>query len=207
MSQLTKKTFLVAKKIGMSTYISEEGQAIAVTVLKKVDSAVIEHKKEDVIGYNSTLIAYEPSKKINKPKKGLFAKHKKELFKHLIELRDEHLDEVLIDQFEINDQIVIQSKSKGRGFSGTIKRHNFRRGPMGHGSKSHRIPGSIGQCSTPSKVMKGKRMAGQYGNAQTKQKSQIVLVNKDENILFVKGSCAGSNGSFVYVYGKKVTEG
>ena len=207
MSTTTKQIFLVTKKLGMSTHITDDGQAIPVTILKKVDSVVIDHKKEESVGYDSTLVAYELSNKINKPQKGLFEKFKKDMYKHLIELRNEHIDDLSIDHFDKNDIVLLHSKSKGRGFSGTIKRHNFRRGPMGHGSKSHRIPGSIGQCSTPSKVMKGKRMAGQYGNTNIKTKSQIVLVNSEDNILYIKGSCAGANGSFVYVYGNKSLEG
>ena len=193
---------LILRKVGMTSFITSEGQVLPATVLKKIESDVIYHKHKKELGYDSTIVGYDISDKINRAKRGFFKKNKKSNFKHLIELRDVHLDTVNIDDFEEGNKVKIRSKTKGRGFSGTIKRHNFRRGPMTHGSKSHRIPGSIGQCSTPSKVMKGKKMAGQYGFGFKIQSTTLLSVNKEIDTILVKGSCPGSNGSYVYMYGE-----
>lgn len=199
MNKITKVLF--GKKEGMTSLISEDGELINVTVLSVLESDVIYKKNIETDGYVATVCGYKKEDNINKPKQGLFSKYKKDNYKKIYECRDLELDSISIDQFEENEIIKIKSVSKGKGFQGTIKRHGFARGPKTHGSKSYRIPGSIGQCSTPSKVMKGKKMAGQTGSDLITAKSKIIKIDPDNNLVFLKGSVAGSKNSDVILVG------
>ena len=194
---------LITKKKGMTSLITDDGVVTGVTILELIESEVVEDRTIDKNGYTAKVIGYQKSSNLIKPKKGFFDKVSKQYYKRTIECRDCVQKDLSVDLFSENEQVVLRSKSKGRGFSGTIKRHNFRRGPKTHGSKSYRIPGSIGQCSTPSKVMKGKRMAGQYGNKFVSHKTIVLKIDQENNLLFVKGGVAGANNSTIFVQGKE----
>ena len=146
-------------------------------------------------------------KMINKPIKGIYAKNNIELKRYLKEIRVEEFDKeykpgdsIDITIFKAGDRIKITGNSKGKGFAGVIKRHNFHRGRMSHGSHAHRITGAVGMCATPAKIQKGKKMPGRMGGKRmTLPKVEIIDVIADENLILVKGSVPGPRGSMVYL--------
>jgi large subunit ribosomal protein L3 len=144
---------------------------------------------------------------LTKPAKGHFEKHgAKSGFRYLREVRleeggaFEEGQEITVEQFAIGDIVDVIGTSKGKGFAGTVKRHNFHRGPMSHGSMNHRAPGSIGMSAYPSRVIKGKKLPGQMGNARVTQKNlEVVDVRPDENLLLVKGAIPGPRQGLVFI--------
>ncbi len=195
-----KKQFLVGKKIGMSQIIDENGKVIPVTVVKAFENEIIGFRTVDKDGYNSVRIGYDAcqDKKLSKPSKGQFSSES--YYRHIKEFRVNSTDEfelnskVDLTTFEINSKFNLQSKTIGRGFTGSIKAWNHQRGPMSHGSKNHRLIGSIGQATTPGNVKKGKRMHTRYGNETvTIQNLTLVLVDGDH--LFFKGAIPGKNNT------------
>jgi large subunit ribosomal protein L3 len=155
-------------------------------------------------GYNSIQVAYGAKKleRLNKAKQGHLKKIGDQGFKYLGEFRVENPEEyklgqqLCVDDFEKDQYVRLTGTSIGKGFAGNQKRHNFSRGPMTHGSKNHRLPGSIGAGSTPGRVYPGKKMAGHLGNAKvTLKNTKILYVNVEENILVVKGSVPGKNNA------------
>ncbi|HIK45615.1 MAG TPA: 50S ribosomal protein L3, partial [Leptolyngbyaceae cyanobacterium M65_K2018_010] len=145
-------------------------------------------------------------KALNKPKLGHLAKSGTDPVRHLKEYRVEATDgyelgqAITADTFAVGQLVDVTGKSIGRGFAGYQKRHNFRRGPMAHGSKNHRLPGSTGAGTTPGRVYPGKRMAGQLGNAQvTIRKLEVVRVDSDRNLLLIKGAIPGKPGGLLSV--------
>lgn len=199
-----KKNGIIGKKIGMTRIFTEDGQSIPVTALYIVNQTVVEKKCQEKDGYNSIKVAYEETKesKINKPTRGILKKAGVEKnYRKFIEFKGDYVDsfepntDLTIDLFDNVKKVSVVGISKGRGFASAIKRHNFQRGPSGHGSKNVRLLGSIGQCSYPANVFKGKKMPGQYGNRQVTIKNlQVVDVLKEDNLLLVKGSVPGPNG-------------
>lgn len=182
-------------KIGMTQVINQDdGRVIPVTVLLCEPNQVVQVKTEEKDGYPALVLGFKALKKPTKNRK----------FRHLREFRisgDESLttgDEVKVDIFEAGDKVKMTSVSKGKGFQGVIKRHNFSRGPETHGSHHHREPGSIGACTRPGRVHKGKKMPGRMGGGQITLKSvEIVYVDPEKNLVAVKGPVAGGNGSLV----------
>jgi len=194
--------FFIAEKLGMSTFISEEGEVIPVTILKFQKNVVLSLKKRELFGYDSVLVGYGICKKaVSKSLQGYYKKVNHSPFNLIKEFKIlSSLDSLnegseLLFPFSVSEKINVRSKSIGKGFSGTIKRHNFNRGPMSHGSKNHRLPGSIGAGTTPSNVVKGKKMPGHLGDKNVCVKNlQLVFLDLNNSLLFLKGSVPGKNG-------------
>ena len=199
---------LLGNKIGMTQIFDEFGNIIPVTIVKLGPCKITQIKTYLNDGYDAIQVGYgiESAKKLTQPQLGHLENSKSEPFKHLKEFRISQADKFQIGQiltaesFESGQLIDITSKSSGKGFSGLQKRHKFSRGPMTHGSKNHRQPGSIGQGTSPGRVFPGKKMAGQFGNRTVKVKNlKIIQINIDENILVVKGSIPGKPGNLLTV--------
>ena len=186
---------------------------IPVTVIKVEPLTVTQVKTVDTDGYNAIQTGVVPAKEkhLTKAEIGHFAKNKLENFRHLQEFRVDNPEAYEVGQkidlsvLENVAKVDVTGKSVGKGFQGTVKRWNFSRGPMGHGSKNHREPGSIGAGTTPGRVIKGKRMAGNMGNERvTITKLTVVKVDNENNLLLVKGSVPGPEGKLVTVVPSRV---
>jgi large subunit ribosomal protein L3 len=197
---------LFAKKVGMTQIFDDVGNLLPVTILKADTCQISQIKTVSTDGYNAVQIAYGTTKpqNLNKPTKGHLKQAATLGFNSFGEFRvtDPSLFKIgqVIDvgTFTKGQTIKITGTSIGKGFAGNQKRHNFSRGPMTHGSKNHRLPGSIGAGSTPGRVYPGKKMAGHLGNAQvTLKNTELLYVNKEENILVVKGSVPGKKNSLL----------
>ena len=206
----TKETRVgvIGKKLGMTQIFDEQGLAIPVTVIKVEPLVITQIKTEATDGYNAIQVGYCPAKEkhLTKAQIGHFAKNKLENFRHTQEFRVEDASSYEIGQkidlsvLDNIEKVDVTGKSIGKGFQGTVKRWNFGRGPMGHGSKNHREPGSIGAGTTPGRVIKGKRMAGNMGNERvTIAKLKVVQIDKDNNLILIKGSVPGSEGKMVTI--------
>jgi large subunit ribosomal protein L3 len=199
---------ILGKKLGMTQIFDEAGNAIPVTVVQAGPCVVTQVKTKDTDGYTSIQLGFDEvtEKKLNKPELGHLAKSGSAPLRHLKEYRVESGDSyelgqaITADTFTAGQLVDVTGKSMGRGFSGYQKRHNFRRGPMAHGSKNHRAPGSTGAGTTPGRVYPGKRMAGQYGNAKvTTCKLEVVRVDGDRNLLLIKGAIPGKPGGLLSI--------
>jgi large subunit ribosomal protein L3 len=200
---------LIGKKLGMTRIFDNDGLAMPVTVIEAGPCFVVQKKTAATDGYEALQMGFDRKAltKCNKPEKGHLEKHgAKSGFKHLREFRvaeSEGLEagqEITVEVFEIGDKVDVIGTSKGKGFAGTIKRWNFHRGPMGHGSMSHRAPGSIGCSAYPSRVVKGKKLPGQMGNARVTIKNlEVVDVRPEENLLVVKGAIPGPRQGLVLI--------
>ena len=202
------KKAIIGKKIGMTQIFDETGKVIPVTVIEAGPCTVAQVKTVESDGYDAIQLAYGDVKesKINKPKKGHFAKAGLTPKKHLREFRVDEIesykvgDEIKADTFAKGDKIDVQGTSKGKGFQGVIKRHGQSRGPMGHGSMYHRRPGSMGSTSTPGRVFKGKKLPGHMGvQTITIQNLDVVSVDMDKNVILVKGSVPGVKGAILKI--------
>ena len=201
-------TGLLGNKIGMTQIFDESGNIIPVTLLKVGPCIVTQIKTKEKDGYDSIQIGYGhvSSKSLTQPELGHLQKSQIQPLKYLKEFQitensDFSIWQVLnVDSFLPFQLVNIQGRSIGKGFSGLQKRHNFTRGPMTHGSKNHRAPGSIGMGTTPGRVLPGKKMAGQLGNRITTiKKLKIIQVNSEENILVIKGSVPGKPGNLLTI--------
>lgn len=198
---------IYGKKVGSTQVFSENGAAIYVTAIEAEPCVVVGVKESAKEGYNALRVGFGKikDKKVNKPKKGIFANNKLEAKKHLKEIRVDSFDReykpgdtIDVEVFKVGDKVKITGISRGKGFSGVIKRYNFHRGPMTHGSHSIRKTGSIGMCATPSKVHKGKKMPGRMGGKRvTLPATEIIDIIQDQNLILVKGSVPGSSGNVV----------
>ena len=197
----------------MTQVFDENGLAIPVTVIKVDPLTVTQVKTVDTDGYNAIQTGVVPAKEkhLTKAELGHFAKNKLENFRHLQEFRVDNPEAYEVGQkidlsvLKNVEKVDVTGKSVGKGFQGTVKRWNFSRGPMGHGSKNHREPGSIGAGTTPGRVIKGKRMAGNMGNEKvTITKLTVVKVDNENNLLLVKGSVPGPEGKLVTVVPSRV---
>lgn len=198
---------LLAEKLGTSSLYLETGDRIQVTLFKMEECEIVSHKTLEKDGYESLVVGYGSikSNKLKKPQKEDFVKKGVEPKRILKEFRVDSsnlLDrgyKVNVDHFKPGQYVDATATSKGKGFSGVMKRHNFRGLEMTHGvSIAHRSGGSTGQCQDPGKVFKGKKMPGQYGNKKiTVQNLQIMQVNSDERIIAIKGSVPGPKGGIV----------
>ncbi len=192
----------------MTQIFDESGNIIPVTILKVGPCVVTQVKTKSKDGYDSIQIGYLniSSKKLSQPELGHLQKSNIQPLKYLKEFRITEKDEfnvgqiLNVDSFSPGQLVNIRGKTVGKGFSGLQKRYNFTRGPMTHGSKNHRAPGSIGMGTTPGRVLPGKKMAGQLGNRITTiKKLKVVQVNPTENILVVKGSVPGKPGNLLSI--------
>ena len=201
------KIGILGTKLGMTQIFDDSGLAIPVTIIKAGPCIVTQIKTSSTDGYNAIQVGYSETKSnlLNKPKLGHLKKVELPL-KYLKEYRtDSNPSETLgtkinVDKFSVGDKISVTGKTIGKGFAGTVRRHNFTRGPMTHGSKNHREPGSIGMGTTPGRVYPGKRMAGRLGGKNATIKNlQILLVNPENNLLVVKGAVPGKMGNILSI--------
>jgi large subunit ribosomal protein L3 len=201
---------ILGKKIGMTQIFQPDGQVVPVTLLKAGPCVVVQRKTPATDGYDAVqlgLVEGVKPQRLRKPATGHLKKAGVDGVKYLRELRllpgDDDLkpgDRVLVDQFQPRQKVDVIGVSKGRGFAGLVKRHHFRGGPSSHGSMFHRAAGSIGASSFPSRVFPGMRMAGRMGAERvTVRNLEIVEVDAEDNLLFVKGAVPGPNGGYVLV--------
>jgi len=206
---------IIGKKLGMTQIFAPDGTVTPVTVIKAGPCVVVQRKTVSTDGYEAVqlgLVEEKAPKKTNKPMEGHFKKAGIPPTRVLREFRLDGGedganvgDKVLVDVFAVNDKVDIIGTSKGRGFAGFIKRHNFGGGRASHGSMFHRAPGSIGASAYPSRVIKGTRMAGHMGvERKTIKNLKVVAVNTEENLLLIKGAVPGPNGTVVVI--KKKSE-
>ena len=202
------KKAILTTKVGMTQIFSEDGTLTPVTVLQAGPCVVTQVKTEEKDGYSAVQVGFVDKREtlVNKPLKGHFAKAGTAPKRFVRELKLEDAanytvgSEIKADIFAAGDKVDATAISKGKGFQGAISRHGLHRGPMAHGSKYHRHAGSNGACSDPSKVFKGKKMAGHGGSKRiTVQNLEVVRVMADENILLVKGSVPGAKKALVTI--------
>ena len=193
---------ILGRKLGMTQIFTEEGQVVPVTVIETGNNVVIQNKTTESDGYNAVQLGFGEIKEkhLTKPLKGRFEKAGVEPVKFIREMRlaapSEYKvgDKIGVDIFEAGQLVDVTGISKGKGFAGTVKRHGFARGPMGHGSKSHREPGSTGAMISGhgGRVLKGKKLPGHMGNERvTVQRLTLVKVDTDRNLLLIKGAVPG----------------
>jgi large subunit ribosomal protein L3 len=198
---------ILAKKLGMTQVFQENGSVARVTVLEAGPCPVTAIRTAERDGYDAVQIAFGAAKEkhLSKPELGHLKKADAPPMSRVTEFRDEVGELVLgekvtVESFEVGARVKISGTSKGKGFQGTIKRHNFASGPKSHGSHNVRAPGSIGASATPSRVLKGIRGPGQMGNRRVTQKGlEVVAVDVKENLLLVRGSVPGPRGAIVEV--------
>jgi large subunit ribosomal protein L3 len=200
---------LIGRKRGMTRIFSEDGVSTPVTVIEVEPNRISQLKSIDTDGYNAIQVTVGERKasRVTKPEAGHFAKAQAPAGRKVCEFRvDEHGEltvgaELKVDIFEAGQKIDVSGLTKGKGFAGVVKRYGFRGGDATHGnSLSHRAPGSIGQCQTPGRVFKGKKMAGHMGDKKrTLQNLSVVRVDAERNLILVKGSVPGATGSNVVV--------
>jgi large subunit ribosomal protein L3 len=199
---------ILGTKLGMTQIFDEAGIAIPVTVVQAGPCTITQVKTEQTDGYSAIQVGYSEvaAKALTKPELGHLAKSSAPPLRHLHEYRLPDASQyqlgqqIKVDAFEAGQTVDVIGTSIGRGFAGYQKRHNFKRGPMAHGSKNHRLPGSTGAGTTPGRVYPGKRMAGRMGNAQvTIRKLTIVKVDPERNILLIKGAVPGKPGALLNI--------
>ncbi len=197
---------LLGKKIGMLQVFDEARCLVPVTAIDVGPCGVVQVKDQSHDGYNAVQVGFQeiPERKLSKPKLGHLKKASEKRWKHLREFKSDGNDElgslVTVDLFAKGEQVNVQGISKGKGFQGVMKRHNYAGGPATHGSMFHRAPGSIGQASYPSRVFKNKTLPGQMGNKKITVKGLTVFdVRTEENILLVSGSIPGPIGGLVII--------
>lgn len=206
MAKRPRKTIL-GRKMGMSQFYEEGGSCIPVTLIEAGPCTVLQVKTEEADGYQALQLGFADTKKRpRKPQEGLYKKVNtapKRFVREAPVVGDdapaagESIDVTVLEGVEHVD---VTGTSKGRGFSGVVRRWNHAIGPKSHGSKSKRIPGSIGMHQDPGRVIKGKKMPGQYGNAKVKLRNlEVVSIDAEENLLIVKGAVPGPKGGFLYI--------
>lgn len=201
-------TAIVGEKVGMSQKWVDD-KVVPVTVLRVEPMRVVQVKTPERDGYSALQVTYghRDARKLNKPKAGHFAKADVDAGKRLIELRLESVDgfvvgqEILVDVLAAGSKVDVTAVSKGKGFAGTMKRHNFKGQGASHGNhKHHRAPGAIGSCAYPARVFKGTRMSGRMGHETvTTLNLEVVKSDVERNLLLVRGSVPGPNGGVVTV--------
>lgn len=209
---MPKTIGLLGKKIGMTRVYNEMGAVIPVTVIEAGPCKVLQVKSESSDGYNAIQVGFGAKKaqKVTKPLAGHFSKADSEGYYNIKEFRIQNPEEYQAGQdinldelFKIGDIIDVQGTSKGKGFQGVMKRHGYRGGPSGHGSKFHRAPGSIGCSAWPGRVVKGKKLPGRMGNDTVLKKNVLVIdVRGDENLILVKGPVPGAKQGLLKLFAK-----
>ena len=199
---------LVGRKSGMTRVFTEAGASLPVTVIEVEPNRVVQIKTPEKDGYSAIQVTTGNRTRLQKPMAGHYAKAGAGAGRGLWEFRVDAIDaelspgsEIGVDQFEAGQKVDVSGVSKGKGYAGTIKRWNFKGQDNSHGnSLSHRAPGAIGQCQTPGRVFKGKKMAGQLGNARvTTQNLEVVRVDTERNLLLIKGAVPGAAGGDVHI--------
>ncbi len=192
----------------MTQVFTPEGKVIPVTVVEAGPCTVTQIKTVEREGYNALQLGFGPvdERKLNKPQKGHFESRDLQPRRHLAELRVDDPaayqvgQEIDVSTFSVGDRVDVTGRSRGKGFAGVIKRHNFAGGPGSHGAHFHRAPGAIGACATPSRVFKGSRMPGRMGAERvTTLNLQVVDVKRERNLLLLKGSVPGPDGGLLLI--------
>ncbi len=200
---------LIGKKLGMTGIFTADGKYVPVTVVKTGPCVVTQIKTIATDGYASLQLGFGEKKesRVNKPMRGHFKKSGNACFEFLREFDVENLDEYSLGQvitteiFKVGERVDVSGTTKGRGFSGVIRRHGFHGGSKTHGGHCHRIPGSVGCSAWPSRILKGKKMPGQYGNTRKTIKNlEVVGVRSEENLILLKGAIPGSRLGFVLIH-------
>jgi len=188
---------LIGQKLGMTRIIDENGNMIPLTVVQCHPNKIIQVKTTEKDGVNAIVLGHKPKKKATKNSH----------FQNVKQFDVENIEDFAVDQeltTEIlaeNKYVKISAKSKGKGFQGVIKRHNFSRGPETHGSRHHREPGSIGACAAPGRVLKGTKLPGQMGNViVTRRKAEVVYFDHANHLVGIKGSIPGAKNNLVYIF-------
>jgi large subunit ribosomal protein L3 len=200
---------LITRKLGMTSIIADDGAVTAVTLLSVTPHTVISHKTVEKDGYTAVQVGAETAKKLSKPVAG-HVKNSKAMPKIIREVRIDEIPEELTvgasfaaDVFNVGDNVQVTGVTKGKGWAGTIRRHNFHRGRKTHGGQSYRRPGSIGSMY-PQRIFKGTRMAGQLGHTQVTTKGlKVALIDMDLNVIGVTGAVPGPRKGIVIVKGTK----
>ncbi len=207
-SPATVSVGILGTKLGMTQVFDEAGRAIPVTVVQAGPCPITQVKTNETDGYFAIQVGFKSvaQKALSKPELGHLAKSNTEPVRHLTEYRlktagDYELgQQITVENFAVGQLVDVVGTSIGRGFAGYQKRHNFKRGPMAHGSKNHRLPGSTGAGTTPGRVYPGKRMAGQLGDKRvTVRKLSIIRVDAERNLLLIKGAVPGKPGALLNV--------
>ncbi|AKA71411.1 50S ribosomal protein L3 [Clostridium scatologenes] len=202
------KKAILGKKLGMTQIFDENGKIVPVTVIEAGPCVVIQKKTTEKDGYEAIQLGFADirEKLVNKPIKGHFAKAGAALKRFVKEVKLEDINayevgqEIKADVFAAGEKIDVSGVSKGKGFQGTIKRWNAQRGPMSHGSKFHRAPGSMGASSDPSRTFKNKKLPGHMGNVNTTVLNlEVAKVMPEKNIILIKGGVPGPNKGFVVI--------
>ena len=204
---------ILGKKLGMTQVFREDGEVVPVTVIEAGPCKVTAVRDDEKDGYAAVQLAFGEVKqgKLSKAEEGHTKKAGSGPMRHLVEFRDEDLgkdnddpikigDDVTVESFEAGQKVKVSGISIGKGFQGGIKRHNFSRGPVSHGSHNVRAPGSIGASAFPARVFKGMKMPGQMGNKRATQKGlEVADVDVERNLLLIRGSVPGSKNAVVEV--------
>lgn len=200
---------IIGKKIGMTSIFLEDGSMVPVTVVQAGPCPVMQIKSKDKDGYSALQIGYYQisEKKLNKPQKGHQRSAQKGYYSTLKEFKLSNTEnyqlgqDITVEEFSLGEKVKVSGKSKGKGFTGVMKRWNFKGAPATHGHhKVHRTPGSIGQMSDPARVFKGKKMPGRMGNKKvTLKNSEIIDIRRTDNLILIKGQVPGANNSIVYL--------
>ena len=199
---------LLGKKLGMTGFFTSEGRYIPVTAIEAGPCVVTQIKTRSTDGYDALQLGFGDRRqdRVNKPLKGHFGKSGDKCFQYLREFGVENPEEynlgqeITVEMFKVGDRVDVVGTTKGRGFAGVIKRYGFHRGPMTHGSRNVRRPGSIGCSAWPAKVIRGKKMPGRYGNdRKTIRNLEIVDIRPEDNVILVKGSVPGAESGLMAV--------
>jgi len=206
---------MMGKKLGMTGLFTPQGRYVPVTVIEVGPCVVTQIKTVATDGYNALQLGFEEKKaaRSNRPMRGHFKKSGDKCFRHVKEFAVENPEdynlgqEVGLDLFAVGERVDVVGTSKGRGFAGVIRRHGFHGGRKTHGSKSHRIPGSIGSSAWPSRVIKGKKLPGHAGVARrTLRNLEIVDIRPEDNLIMVKGAVPGPKSALVTIQKPKIAK-
>ncbi|NVM57035.1 MAG: 50S ribosomal protein L3 [Desulfobacterales bacterium] len=199
---------LLGRKLGMSSLFSPDGEQVPVTVLEVGPCIVTQIKTQATDGYDALQVGFleKNSSRANKPLRGHFKKHGGQAYTYLREIAVDNPSEYTlgqtftVDMFQVGELVDVSGISKGRGFTGVIKRWGFHGGKATHGSMSHRTPGSVGASATPSKIIKGRKLPGHHGNRRvTVRNLKVVDIRPEQNLMIVKGAVPGSRSGLVEV--------
>ncbi|MBT8363763.1 MAG: 50S ribosomal protein L3 [Deltaproteobacteria bacterium] len=199
---------ILGKKLGMTGMFTPDGRYVPATVIEAGPCVVTQIKTKGTDGYDALQLGFGGKRtlRVNKPLQGHFKKSGDQCFRYLKEFSVENPadynigQQLTVEMFKVGERVDVVGTSKGRGFSGVIKRHGFHRGPMTHGSKNIRRPGSVGCSAWPAKVVKGKKMPGQYGNdRKTIRNLEIIDIRSDDNLILVKGAVPGAETGLLAV--------
>jgi large subunit ribosomal protein L3 len=199
---------ILGKKLGMTGVFTSQGRYVPATVIEAGPCVVTQIKTRETDGYDALQVGFGGKKasRVNKPMQGHFKKSGDQCFRFVKEFSVENPAEynvgqqLTVEMFKVGERVDVVGTSKGRGFSGVIKRHGFHRGPMTHGSRNIRRPGSVGCSAWPARIIKGKKMPGQYGNDRmTIRNLEIIDIRSDDNLILLKGAVPGSDSGLVSV--------